>query len=116
MGASGEAGARITEYDNSCVLAEGEEAGQGGGWLAPAYFQSRQVRRGEVDSRKGKWSLGLAGSVLCVYEQESHAEVWACRLFKALFHIGSEMNQVRPWEDVHARLVLLLCEEAGPER
>lgn len=69
-----------------------------------------------MDSRKGKWSLGLAGSVLCVYEQESHVGVWACRLLKALFHPGSEMNQVRPWKDVHARLVLLLCEEAEPER
>ena len=60
-----------------------------------------------MDSHEGKWSLGLAGSALCVYEQEPHTGVWPCRLCRAPFHPMSEMNQVRPCGKVRASSILL---------
>lgn len=105
----------LPECDNTYTLTEEGEAGQGGGLATPACFQSRQVRKGEADSHEGKWSLGLAGCALCIYEQESHTGVWSSTLFKASFHPVCDMNQISPWEKAHW-LCCSACEQAGPER
>lgn len=70
------------------------------------------MRSGEADSPEGKWSLGLAGSTLSVYEQESGP----ADPLRPLSHPASDMNPIRRWENGGAGLVLLLClRGAGPE-
>lgn len=65
-----------------------------------------------MDSPGGKWSLGLAGSTLCVYEQESGP----ADPLRPLSHPASDTNPIRLWENGAAGLLLLLSLwGAGPE-
>lgn len=46
-----------------------------------------------MEALEGRWTLGLAGSTVCVYEWQSDTGVWPGRLFKApliLYLVGTE--------------------------